>query len=792
MDGLFSFSTIKEFVGFGFKIISALDKASHNAEDCRTIHAFLLNLSAIADRLQGLPKIMVDDLMRDTADGLQKALKRASEFVAECKRKGVLRRAFNAKDIAEKLRGVCLDVLLNMNAVQLNMNAVHLANDDLNSSKLAELKEIVAKILHIVATQPAVHLQEEVKKLVKDDQISSQIKNKRETKKTDVPSSQNKNKGEAKETDVARPDDKIQNNKKLGRRRVVPHASLPDDLAESASATSVVGQEDGPSTIIINKASSSISKSVDEAQSVGVSAAPFHPQKIISISKEPEETGGYKIHTCSSETSKLLEVYPQRLLFPLEPKNKETTGSGCPVTLTNNTNDYVGIWIKPINGKFKETEIMEPHSTLVVYATMKMHAQPPKDKVEFEVLMIILRSKQDHGKLKSFIVDKLNMDSGFMVHVKNLKAEVYRAMLTAITCDPASCQIISRSIEDTTLVTSIDAHPTKPWIVTGHEGGNFSIWDYQKKETVMKLQVNEVPDKVTRMIHGVTKYIKETSLGHPVYSVKFTAEGKRLVVGDGRGYIYVYDSTDTKLHEVEKFRAYDKKSVNSLAAHPTKPYLLLSSSSFSRNIKLWDSSENWKFQNFKVKPENTYYVGVHSVKFNPRDTNTFACVTDEDKVKVWNIKTSILETTLKGPFVMADYFFNCGHQQLMVTLKFDAHNSEIWDLKTRKVVHTLSVSGHKTTWVACHPKLPILVTMLDGGTVCLWDASTYRLEKMVHITNSKCRDLVFVQDTNGRPRLVIAFETMIAIMKVNLPIANTSNASGRIQARQRRPSRRLG
>ncbi|VAI00380.1 unnamed protein product [Triticum turgidum subsp. durum] len=324
---------------------------------------------------------------------------------------------------------------------------------------------------------------------------------------------------------------------------------------------------------------------------------------------------------------------------------------------------------------------MEPHSTLVVYATMKMHAQPPKDKVEFEVLMIILRSKQDHGKLKSFIVDKLNMDSGFMLHVKNLKAEVYRAMLTAITCDPASCQIISRPIEDTTLVTSIDAHPTKPWIVTGHEGGSFSIWDYQKQETVMKLQVNEVPDKGAWQRPALFQYIKETSVQHSVFLVKFTAEGKRLVVGDGRGYIYVYDSTDTKLHEVEKFRAYDKKSVNSLAAHPTKPYLLLSSSAFSRNIKLWDLSENWKFQNFYVKPENTYYDGVRSVKFNPRDTNTFACLTVEDRVKVWNIKTSILKATLKGPFVMADYFFTSGHQHLMVTLKFDSHNSEVKNIK---------------------------------------------------------------------------------------------------------------
>ena len=107
-----------------------------------------------------------------------------------------------------------------------------------------------------------------------------------------------------------------------------------------------------------------------------------------------------------------------------------------------------------------------------------------------------------------------------------------------------------------------------------------------------------------------------------------------MVVGDGRGYIYVYNHTNTKLHMVNKFRAHDKKSVNSLAAHPTKPYLL-SSSTIGTNIKVWDRSNKWKiFQNFDTKPEIAYYNGVRSVKLNPRDTNTFACVTRYDGVKV--------------------------------------------------------------------------------------------------------------------------------------------------------------
>lgn len=163
------FSLIMEIVGFGRTIKSALEKASHNAEDCRRIGDLLDRLSAIAKHLQGSPKIMEDDLMRDTVKGLGKALQLASNLVAKCKGKGFLDRALNANDIAEKLRGVCLDVLLNMNAVLL-------ANSALNNSVLAELKENVAQlradityaismlatIQHNDAAQPDVDLPKEV------------------------------------------------------------------------------------------------------------------------------------------------------------------------------------------------------------------------------------------------------------------------------------------------------------------------------------------------------------------------------------------------------------------------------------------------------------------------------------------------------------------------------------------------------------------------------------------------------------------------------------------------------
>ncbi|KAJ1276681.1 hypothetical protein BS78_05G233200 [Paspalum vaginatum] len=215
-------------------------------------------------------------------------------------------------------------------------------------------------------------------------------------------------------------------------------------------------------------------------------------------------------------------------------------------------------------------------------------------------------------------------------------------------------KIISRSTKNMTSVTSIDVHPAKPWIVTGHKGGNVSIWDFQKQKTVMELQVNEEPGKTARRLHSISRYIKDTPASHWVCSVKFITQEKWLSVGDGGGYIHVYAYTGTKLSKVTRFRAHHGNSVNTLAVHPTEPYLL-SSSAFGKTIRLWNWSKGWmNIRKYDVKP--MYPHGVLSLKFNPRDTNTFVCVTKDNRVKVGDITTSRLTTKLMGPFE-ADYFF---------------------------------------------------------------------------------------------------------------------------------------
>jgi hypothetical protein len=51
-------------------------------------------------------------------------------------------------------------------------------------------------------------------------------------------------------------------------------------------------------------------------------------------------------------------------------------------------------------------------------------------------------------------------------------------------------------------------------------------------------------------------------------------------------------------------------------------------------------------------------------------------------------------------------------------------STKIWDWHAEKRVHKLGVWGD-TCFVACHPTLPILVTLLGYYVVCIWDTRTY-------------------------------------------------------------------
>jgi coatomer subunit beta' len=152
-----------------------------------------------------------------------------------------------------------------------------------------------------------------------------------------------------------------------------------------------------------------------------------------------------------SETRKLLDVHPLELRFPLESKRRIE----CPVTLTNRTDHYVGVWITPTDLFFRGDflvswedvcpsvfQLMEPHSTrAVVMAVEEQWGRRPRGKGKLDVLMIVLRSKEHLEKLRAPVIgSRLNIDMAFLKRADKLEAEVHQGARKAIICDPASCQ----------------------------------------------------------------------------------------------------------------------------------------------------------------------------------------------------------------------------------------------------------------------------------------------------------------------------------------------------------------
>ncbi|KAL6640393.1 hypothetical protein ACP70R_021516 [Stipagrostis hirtigluma subsp. patula] len=519
-------------------------------------------------------------------------------------------------------------------------------------------------------------------------------------------------------------------------------------------------------------AASSVSNLVDDVQLMSVSAAPSPPQHVISVPKGPGETSGTE--TCSlgsSESIKLLDVYPLELRFPSEPNTRIT----CPVTLTNRTDHCVGVWITPIcqnpcsdlhflvlwEGKHREVPCstlyrrVGAHSTLVVQMTLeeKQLPPPPREVGKFEVVMINLGSA--HVLVRSDL--KVKMNSDFLKSMEESGRKIYRAMLRAVICDPSSRQpAMTHKLVPVTSTQSgyrsfIDVHPTEAWILVGDTKDWVSVWNYQTQERMMVTMITKVDTGGTCSVH----------------SVKFIAGEQWFATGDDDGWVHVYAYTTkekcntpcfsrggarlrrlVRFKKIKEFGAHRGKSIDSLAVDPTGRPFLLTSSPSDTSIKLWDWSQDWKCtQTFDVLSNR----GVFHLKWNPGDTNAFSCVSFDRKIKIWNIDCPYPITTLEESD-SNDYLFLGGHEPLMVTACYREPSVEgfdsacLWDLQTEKRVHNLGVMGN-TSLVACHPTLPLLVTLLESRIVCLWDARTYRLEKMVELPEYQ-HGMVFTSTTD--------------------------------------------
>jgi len=267
-------------------------------------------------------------------------------------------------------------------------------------------------------------------------------------------------------------------------------------------------------------------------------------------------------------------------------------------------------------------------------------------------------------------------------------------------------------------VKSVDIHPSEPWALGALYDGNVMIWDYETGSCVKSFELSELPVRCAKFIARKQWFIAASD--------------------DMRLRVYNYNTME-KIKEFEAHQDY----IRCVEVHPSLPYILSCSDDMS--IKLWDWNQDFECTQF-FDGHNHY---VMQVKFNPKDTNTFASGSLDRSIRVWGLGSPVPHYTLEGheQGVNCIDYYPSGDKPYILS-GADDKTVKIWDYQTKSVVHSLEGHSHNVCAVLFHPKLPLIASASEDGTVRLWQSTTYRAESTLNYSMERAWALAATKDSN--------------------------------------------
>ncbi|VAI63733.1 uncharacterized protein LOC119326310 [Triticum dicoccoides] len=451
--------------------------------------------------------------------------------------------------------------------------------------------------------------------------------------------------------------------------------------------------------------------------------------------------------------NEVLDVYPLELRFPFVP-NKEMR---CHLTTTTKTDCFVFCMLVPgVPDRYSGdlVGIVPGMCTSVTPVVRQAEEELPSGTDELEVLFW-LTGCNDPDKL-ALQLSALSVYPGSPSQYE-LKAafhelgwELHRTTLTAVVVAPEDddlALVVNTPCKEEEFFYSIDCmdvHPTEPWVaIFAKNRKGVYLWNWQTNE------------KIGECNSGVD--ILGSDCDGEMLVTKFISRKQWVVIGNSDGFILV--CTCPSMDQVTHFKAH-RDSLGLLAVHPTRPFLL---SCNNMKMKIWDWNRGWSCIG-KIHSTSR----VTQVMFNPRNTNDFATHHHDGIVKMWRIDHpdpvgtthrlhDMYETASSSFTYTGDrYFIAAIHNSKNVALT-------IWDLQKEEHVYTLT-TDEVTVAAVCHPTLPVLVTVSNGGTIHVWDSTTYRLKKVYE----NCpKDPIHIGFT-GSERLVIGHSKGISVLDIDL------------------------
>lgn len=282
-------------------------------------------------------------------------------------------------------------------------------------------------------------------------------------------------------------------------------------------------------------------------------------------------------------------------------------------------------------------------------------------------------------------------------------------------------------------VKSVDLHPSEPWVLSALYTGSVMIWNYDTQSLVKTLEVCALP----------------------VRNAKFIARKQWIVTSSDDMQVRVYNYNT--MEKVTSFEAH-ADYIRHVEVHPTLPCLLTCADDMT--IKLWDWDKNWLCT--QVFEGHGHYVMM--VKFNPKDTNTFASACLDRTIKVWGLGSSHPHFALEGHErgVNCIDYYPGGDKPYLIS-GADDRTVKVWDYQTKAVLHTLDGHSNNLTAVLYHPRLPLIISACEDGAVRMWHATTYRAETTLNYGMERAWSLAALKSSN---KLAIGYDEGSVVLRL--------------------------
>jgi coatomer subunit beta' len=295
---------------------------------------------------------------------------------------------------------------------------------------------------------------------------------------------------------------------------------------------------------------------------------------------------------------------------------------------------------------------------------------------------------------------------------------------------------------------------TQPWVLTALYSGHIHIYNYETQALVKTFESPSMQDAQPM----------------PVRYAKFVARKQWVITGSDDMMVRVFNvNTMEKIREFEAHMDY----IRSLEVHPTHPYVLTCSDDMQ--IKMWDWEKGWA--NTQCFDGHSHYVMM--VKFNPKDSNSFASASLDRSVKVWSLGSPLPNYSLEGHAAgvnCIDYFQ--GGDKPYIASGSDDFTIKIFDYQTKACVHTLQQHTNNVSAVVFHPTLPIILSGSEDGTVRVWHSTTYRLESTLNYGLERCWTLGVSGNSN---KVAIGYDEGVVVLQMGreMPVVSMDK-SGKV------------